>query len=157
MIGATHILLTLIWAGLLGEINLATLLSGGVLSLAVLSFLTRGTVASAEYFGKIPKVVNFIFYYLEELVRANLVIAYDILTPTHHMKPGVVAVPIQAKTDVEITLLANLISMTPGTLVLDISPDRRVLFVHALYVKDPEALRLEIQNKLEKRVLEILR
>jgi multicomponent Na+:H+ antiporter subunit E len=73
------------------------------------------------------------------------------------MTPGVVAIPIRAKTDLEITLLANLISMTPGTLSLDVSEDRKTLYVHAMYVKDPQDLRDDITNNLERRVLEILR
>lgn len=157
MLPVTHILLTLVWAGLLGEISMATLVSGSVLSYGILAFLSRGTKAYAAYFGKIPKVLAFAAYYLKELVRSNLIIAYDILTPTDYMKPGVVAVPIQANTDLEITLLANLITMTPGTLTLDLSPDRKTLYVHAMYIDDPEAVRDDIIQNLEKRVLEILR
>ncbi|GAB4175203.1 MAG: Na+/H+ antiporter subunit E [Terrimicrobiaceae bacterium] len=157
MLPATHILLTLVWAGLLGEISMSTLVSGFLLSYGILAFLSRGTAAYASYFGKIPKVLAFAAYYLKELVRSNLIIAYDVLTPTHHMKPGVVAVPIRAETDLEITLLANLISMTPGTLTLDLSPDRKTLYVHAMYIADPQALRDDIIQNLENRVLEILR
>lgn len=157
MLPATHILLTLVWAGLLGEFTLATLGSGFVLNYGILALLTRGTAAYEPHFGKVPKVLAFAAYYLKELVRSNLVIAYDILTPTHHMKPGVVAVPIRATTDLEITLLANLITMTPGTLTLDLSADRKTLYVHAMYIDDPQALRDDITGNLEKRVLKILR
>jgi multicomponent Na+:H+ antiporter subunit E len=68
-----------------------------------------------------------------------------------------VAIPLDVETDVEITLLANLITLTPGTLSMDISDDRKVLYVHAMYVDDPEALRAEIKNGFERRVLEMLR
>ena len=72
------------------------------------------------------------------------------------MRPGVIGIPIRAKTDLEITILANLITMTPGTLSLDISPDRRTLYIHAMYIHDPGALRKDIQENLERRVLELL-
>jgi len=151
------ILLTLVWAGLMGAVNAETLISGFVVSNAALYFLTRGQPAGARYFGKIPKIVSFLAYYLYELVKSNLVIAYDILTPEHHMKPGVLAIPIRAETDLEIALLANLITMTPGTLSLDLSPDRKTLYVHAMYIENPDALRKDITDNLERRVLEILR
>lgn len=157
MLSILHIVLTLLWAGLLGAFSLETLLSGIVLSYFVLMVVARGTEGYSSYFGKVPKVLAFAGYYLKELVKSNLMVAYDVLTPQHHMRPGVVAIPLRARTDFEITLLANLISMTPGTLSLDISRDRSVLFVHAMYLKDPEDLRRDITENLERRVLEILR
>jgi multicomponent Na+:H+ antiporter subunit E len=72
------------------------------------------------------------------------------------MRPGVIGIPLRARTDLEITVLANLITMTPGTLSLDVSPDRRTLYIHAMYIHDPEALRRDIQDNLERRVLELL-
>ena len=69
----------------------------------------------------------------------------------------VIGIPIKAQTDLEITVLANLITMTPGTLSLDISPDRKTLYVHAMYIRDPEALRRDIQENFEPRVLALLR
>jgi multicomponent Na+:H+ antiporter subunit E len=157
MLPLTNIILTLVWAGLLGEISLSTLGTGFVLSYGILYLLSRGQPGHSHYFGRVPRAIGFALYYLYELVKSNVIVAYDIITPTHHMKPGVVAIPLEAKTDFEITLLANLISMTPGTLSLDISHDRKVLFVHAMYIDDPEAIRREITEKFERRVLEILR
>jgi multicomponent Na+:H+ antiporter subunit E len=84
-------------------------------------------------------------------------VAFDVITPSQYMRPGVVAIPLTAKTDNEITMLANLISLTPGTLSLDVSDDRSVLYIHAMYVDDPDELRHEIKAGFERRVLEVLR
>lgn len=157
MLPALNILLTLVWAGLLGAISAETLISGFVLSYFVLFFVARSHREHNSYFGKVPKTISFVGYYLWELIKSNVIVAWDVLTPQHMMTPGVVAIPILAETDFEITLLANLISMTPGTLSLDVSDDRKTLYVHAMYVKDPQALRDDITNNLERRVLEILR
>jgi len=74
------------------------------------------------------------------------------------MQPGVVAIPLDARTEVEITVLSNLITMTPGSLSLDVSADRRVLYLHTMYGgDDPDRLREEIKTKFERRVLEVLR
>lgn len=157
MYPALNILLTLVWAGLLGSFGLANLVSGFVVSYALLYLVTRGLPGHARYFGKVPRLIAFAGYYLWELLKSNAIIAYDVLTPTHHMKPGVLAIPLEAKTDLEITVLANLITMTPGTLSLDVSPDRKTLYVHAMYIKDPEAVRFDIKENLERRVLDLLR
>jgi multicomponent Na+:H+ antiporter subunit E len=86
-------------------------------------------------------------------------VAYDIITPHYFMKPAVMAFPLEAKTDMEITILANLITLTPGTLSIDVSDDKKILYVHAIYIKDGdlEGLKNEIKNGFEKKLLEITR
>ncbi len=81
------------------------------------------------------------------------------LAESDYICPGVVAVPLDAKTDIEITLLACLITLTPGSVSLDLSEDRKTLFVHAMYIdnQDVEAYRRSIKEGLERRVLELLR
>ena len=54
-------------------------------------------------------------------------------------------------------MLANLITLTPGTLTLDVAPDRKSLYVHAMFVDDPEQIRAEIKNGMERRLLEVMR
>ncbi len=81
------------------------------------------------------------------------------IVPRSVVCPGVVAIPLDVRTDAEITLLANLITLTPGSVSLDLSEDRRVLYVHAMYIDgaDVEAYRRSIKEGLERRVLELLR
>ena len=69
----------------------------------------------------------------------------------------IVAIPLAAKTDVEITLLANLLTLTPGSVSLDVSSDRRFLYLHAMYIDDVDEYRESVKNTIEKRVLEVLR
>lgn len=157
MFPAINIILALLWAGMLGGISLANLASGFLLGYLVLFYTSRGTPGHKGYFGKVPKLLGFLVYYLWELLKSNAMIAYDVLTPSHHMTPGVIGIPLDARTDLEITVLANLITMTPGTLSLDISADRKTLFVHAMYIHNPDDLRADIKNNLERRVLELLR
>ncbi len=91
-------------------------------------------------------------YFVWELVLANLKVARDVLMPVKRLRPAVVAVPLDLETDWQITLLAILITLTPGTLSLDVSTDRRVLFIHAMHVDDPDALRREIKSGFERRI-----
>jgi multicomponent Na+:H+ antiporter subunit E len=87
-----------------------------------------------------------------ELVLANLRLARDVVGPIRRLSPGIVAVPLDVKTDAEIALLANLITLTPGTLSLDVSSDGRVLFVHAVSAENAQAVRSGIKAGFERRV-----
>jgi multicomponent Na+:H+ antiporter subunit E len=151
-----HLVLTLLLAVWLGGLTPRNLAVGLVAGYLLLWLVARFQGKQAKYFIKTPLFFSFLAYYAWELLKSNAVILYEILTPGLDMRPGVVGIPIRARTDLEITILANLITMTPGTLSLDISPDRRTLYIHALYIHDPEALRKDIQDNLERRVLELL-
>lgn len=91
-------------------------------------------------------------YFVWELVLANLKVARDVLLPVKRLRPAIVAVPLDLKTEWQITLLSILITLTPGTLSLDVSTDRKILFIHAMHVPDPEALRREIKSGFERRI-----
>ena len=106
---------------------------------------------------KIPKLVALFAFFLGELVISSMRIAWDVLTPRAYRAPGIVAVPLDAQSDTEIATVANLISLTPGSLSVDVSSDRRTLYVHSMFAGDPDELRMEIKNGFERRVLEILR
>jgi multicomponent Na+:H+ antiporter subunit E len=151
-----NLLLALVWVAMTGGFTPLNLALGFGLGYLILFFAQR-VLGRATYFRKMRQVIGFVGFYLRELILANLRLAYDVVTPGFHMRPAVVAVPLDARTDAEITLLANLITMTPGSFSLDIADDRTVLYVHAMYVDDPAAYRREIKDGLERRVLELLR
>jgi multicomponent Na+:H+ antiporter subunit E len=105
---------------------------------------------------RLAKAVPFSVLFLWELVLANTVVAWEVLTPRNYMRPGIVAVPIRARHDHEIAMLANLISLTPGTLTLEVAEDRSVLYVHSLHLLSPDHLRSRV-SRLEDRLLWMLR
>lgn len=152
-----NILLAATWAVATGMFSLGNLTVGFVLGYFILLFARRA-IGPSNYFAKVPRVVGFFFFYVGQLILANLRVAYDVITPTHYMRPGVIAVPLDVETDAELTLLANLITLTPGTLSLDLSPDRKTLYVHTMYIdEDAVWVRRLIKEGLERRVLEVMR
>ena len=151
-----NIILALSWAALTGGVTALSLAIGFVLGFVIL-FAVRRLLQPSRYFEKLWQSLRLASLFAWELLVANLRIAYEVVTPSHNMKPGVVAIPLDVETDVEITLLANLITLTPGTLSLDVSDDRRVLYIHAMYVDDADKLRLSIKDGFAKRVMELLR
>jgi len=148
--------LALAWSALSGEFGPTNLLIGLLLGYVVL-FISRRAIGPTDYFIKVPLAFSFAAYFLRELVLANLRVAYDVLTPRPHMQPRIIALPLQVRTPAEITALSYLISLTPGTLSLDVSADRKVLYIHAMYARDADALRQELTNGIERRLLQLMR
>lgn len=105
---------------------------------------------------RLLKAIPFTFFFLWDLTVANAVVAWEVVTPRHYMRPGIVEVPIRSSRPIEIALLANLISLTPGTLSLEVGEDRAALYVHALHLVSPEDLRVRVR-RLEDRLLWVLR
>ncbi len=125
---AISILMAVIWATVSGSFTLLNLIFGFVLSLVLL--------------------------FLVELAKSAWRVATLVLSPKMDLKPGVFAYPLTVKSDWEISLLANLITLTPGTLSVDVSEDRQTLYVHALDCSDIEAARRDIADGFEKKIME---
>ncbi|MEX0884552.1 MAG: Na+/H+ antiporter subunit E [Cyclobacteriaceae bacterium] len=152
----SNLFLSFIWLAVTGNFTFENFVFGFLLGF-ILMWLIATNRREDKYFYRAPKLIYFIFYFIYELIKANLQVAYDVVTPRFYMKPGIIQIPLTAKSDLEITLLANLISLTPGTLSLDVSNDREVLYVHAMYVSDKNEFIQSIKNGFEKKLLEILR
>jgi multicomponent Na+:H+ antiporter subunit E len=96
-------------------------------------------------------------FFARELVLSALSVAWLVLQPTVRPRPAFVSYPLTVSTDVQITLLAYLITLTPGTLSVDVSDDRKSLLIHALDVADTEILIGWIAAGFEARVLGVTR
>ncbi len=151
-----NLVLAMGWLALTGQFSLLSLVGGYVIGFGAL-WVFKPMYAQTRYFSLTKRVVGLILFFLQDLVMSSLRVVYDIVTPPIYARPGIIAMPLDAKTDVEILVTTNLISLTPGTLSLDLSPDRKILYVHAMFVDDPEALKRELKAGMEAKVLEALR
>jgi multicomponent Na+:H+ antiporter subunit E len=151
-----NLALALVWAMALGELTLANLAVGYALGFAILAAVGRA-LGSSRYFEKTLRLLEFAGFFAGQLVLSSLRVAADVVTPRHRARPAILAVPLDARSDAEITLLANLVSLTPGSLSLDVSPDRSTLYVHVMFADDLEEARRDIKQGFERRILELLR
>ena len=150
-----NILLSIAWSALTGQFSPGDLAFGFVLGYAILWSLRR-QLRGERYFTKVPQVIYFVAYVAWQIILANLNVARTVLfTPKEQIRPGIVAIPLDIRTDAEITMLANLITLTPGTLSLDVADDRSCLYVHTIDVGDPEQFRREIKDGFERLVYEV--
>ncbi len=152
-----NILLAVAWAALQGYFSLSNLVIGYLIGYALLGVLARGAVLPSVYRAKVRAVISLAWFLLVEFIIANVRMAVDVLRIRSALEPGIVAIPLDAQEDYEILLLATLINLTPGTIAVDLSNDRTVLYLHVMHVSDPDAVRNEIKQSFERRVLDVLR
>ncbi len=149
-------LLALAWIALTGTFTPTNFAIGFGVGFGLL-WLNQRLMLPSNYFRKVPQVIGFVLFFLWELVMANLRMMFIVFSPRPAIRPAVVAIPLDVRSDIEITLLANLISLTPGSLYLDVSQDRCVMYVHTTHVDDLDAFRRSIKEGFERRVMEVLR
>ncbi len=144
------------YIGVQGQFSLSGFLIGFALGYLAL-WLTGPLYGRSRYFQRVPKTIRLAGFFLVELLLSTLRVFWDVVTPGHISRPGIVGVPLNAESDMEILLVANLISLTPGTLSIDLSEDRRILYVHVMFLDDPDRFRQGIKDGVERRVLEVMR
>ena len=151
-----NLILALTWAALQGELNAANLVIGFLVS-AALIYLFRRMFFRPLYFRKGVLGLTLALVFIKELIKSNIAVLRVVLNPWLRVRSGVIAVPTELTNDVALTMLANMITLTPGTLTLDISPDRRYLYVHTLNLDDPEEVKQEIRQAFEVYLRELSR
>ncbi len=148
------IVLILLWTALTGSFSGPNLLLGAAIAAAALVLL-RGSIGHPRTLRRVGPVIVLACVFGYELLASAVRVAMIVLTPKLRLRPAIVAVPLTVKSDLEITLLANLITLTPGTLSIDVSDDRSVLYVHVLMLRDRAELLAGIATGFEKRILAV--
>lgn len=151
-----HLVLAILWSMATGSLELLNLFVGFVVGGGVLHF-AGPALGDARYGIRAIRIVGLTVFFFKELFVSSVRVAIDVLRPNLTMTPALIAVPLELKNDGAITLLANIISLTPGTLSIDVAEDRSCLYVHAMYGDDPDAVRRSIKRDFERRILEVFR
>ncbi len=160
-----NIILALIWCLLQEKLNVAEFAIGSILGYGIIFMLRtvledrkteRKVLSISEYLVFILRIFRYLLIFIKEVIKANFEVVKIVLSPQLKMTPGIIAYKMKVKTDAGITLLANSITLTPGTLSVDISEDRKTLYIHALHIEDAEALEQSIRHSLEKYTKDIL-
>lgn len=153
-----NLVMALSWAAFTGNFSLESLILGFLLGMAILAFLRRDETA-VSYVVRLRRLLVFTVFYLKELVVSSLRVANDVIRPRHSLHPGIIAIPLDAKTPTEITVLATLLTLTPGSTTVTVSEEDRLLYLHHFYL-DPEKIeeiKLNIKRTYERQVLELMR
>lgn len=150
-----NVLLALAWSALMGNFDPPYLVFGFVLGYLIL-WLFYQKSPTPKYFREVPLVIEFVIFFLWEVFLSNIRLTITILSPKMNLRPAVVAVPLDLKSEVGIVILSHMITLTPGTLSLDISSNRHTIYVHVYDLDDPNKFVERIKSKFERRVREII-
>ncbi|AGI23347.1 Na+/H+ antiporter subunit E [Pseudomonas sp. MT3] len=142
------------WLLLVNDFSLGHWLLGAFLGLTI-PLLCRNLLLSAPRIRRPGLLLRFLGLVLYDIVLANLQVARLVLGPRSRLQPGFVEIPLELTDDLAITILASVITLTPGTVSADLSDDRRTLLVHGLDVPDPQALAADIKARYEAPLKEV--
>ncbi|MCF3935594.1 Na+/H+ antiporter subunit E [Acuticoccus sp. M5D2P5] len=149
-----NILLAIAWAAVSGSFSVVQLLFGFVLGGAAL-WLIREQIGGVRHFRGAWNALKLGVIFIIELIKSSIHVAILVLSPWRQLQPAIIAYPLTVESDAEITLLANLITLTPGTLSIDVSDDRRTLYVHAIDAPNPTEVIEDIKTGFEELILRV--
>lgn len=158
-------LLTLVWVALQGSLGVGTILLGVVFAVGILRLsrplfdveepgASRRLRQGGRPVLRLWHVLVLLLVFFREMIMSAVQVARYTVQPTLQIRPAIIEYPLDVETAREITVLANMISLTPGTLSMDVSPDRNYLYVHAITVStdDGSEVIADIKGSLEKHV-----
>ncbi|UTT42854.1 Na+/H+ antiporter subunit E [Exiguobacterium aurantiacum] len=146
--------IAIMWAVLWNSYTGVDFLLGYIVGIFIL-FVLRRFLHFDFYMRRVFAAFKLIALFIKELIMSNIDVVKVLLSPKLDIEPGIIEVPTQLKSDWELTLLASLISLTPGTLSMDFSEDKKSIFVHSIHVPDKEQMIREIHDSFEKAIMEV--
>lgn len=151
-----NLFLALAWMLLNGNYTGTNFILGFVVGFLALR-LSQPFGLKTSYFRRFHALIGLFLFFCYEMVISVARVVWDVVTPTHLSDPDIVYVPLDVESDLEISLLANMVSLTPGSLSLDVTTDKKHMVVHAMFAPEHEKVIREIKDGLEKRILEVTR
>ncbi len=155
---ALFIITLIFWLLVTFSLTLANIVVGVIAALITSYLFGRYFVTDVRKFlqpRRYAWLILYIFIFLWECIKANFDVAYRVLHPAMPIKPGIVRVQLEIKTDIAKTMLANSITMTPGTIAVDMKDD--IMYVHWIYVtsEDPEVYTRKVSGRFENYIKKI--
>jgi multicomponent Na+:H+ antiporter subunit E len=147
-----NMLIAVAWAAAAGDFSSASLglgFAAGFLALYAFS----GMQGDDRYHRRVLAALGLTSYFVYDLVKSSAQVAAAVLSPARRQRSRFVTMPLDVRSEFGIMLTANLISLTPGTLSVDVAEDRRSLLIHAMFADDPEGVVRGLKDGIERRVL----
>ncbi len=149
-----NVVLAFLWMFIKVSYDPISFIKGYIFGLLVI-FVLRRFFDSRFYLARLWSFIKLIFIFIRELILSNVAIVKIVLKPRLDMRPAIFAMDTELTKDWQIMLLSNLITLTPGTLVIDVSEDNKTLFIHAMNIGEVEDEINSIKNSFEKAILEV--
>ncbi len=148
--------IAIIWMFLSSSMTAKTFVIGYLIGM-ILIFMMGRFFKEKLYFRRVWALVKLTLIFFRELTLSNISVLQVVLRPKMDIQPAIFAMETELEEDWEITLLSSLITLTPGTIVVNVSGDQRTLYIHAIDVDDVEDAIFSIKNSFEKAIMEVSR
>lgn len=148
------ILLTLLWACMWGTFSPWALLGGFVIALPLLATVHRLGQDYLPGTWKLSlRIIPFIAFFVAQVIKSNIQVVKVVVAPNITLKPRIVRYSVQGLNDMQITTIANAFTLTPGTLSMGLSEDKRWLYIHCMFGADREAAIRDLDT-IKNRILQ---
>ncbi|MEM8884275.1 MAG: Na+/H+ antiporter subunit E [Planctomycetota bacterium] len=155
------LLLTLAWCVLTREYTIPNAALGVAIGALLHGVVRKRAQSEApparNAWTRIPAAIELLLFFFYELFVSSVRIAVLVARPKLEVKTAVVTVQVDPESEAELATLSNLVTLTPGTLSIDTSPDGKQLYVHVMGVDDLDAVRREIEEGFARRVRKVYR
>jgi multicomponent Na+:H+ antiporter subunit E len=151
-----NIIIAITWMFLSESYTAPSFIAGYIFGILFI-FLLRRFIPGEFYFKRVFNILKFILVFIKELIMSNIDMLKYVYSPKQIAEPGIFELPLDVKSNWEITLLTSLISLTPGTLSVALSDDNEKLFVHAMDIDDVHESIESIKGTFEKLIMEVTR
>lgn len=138
--------ITVLWVLLWGNLSIANVVSGLIVAVTVLTVSGLAATSSGESRSRLAPLaaLHFAGFFVYKLVEANIFLAWEIVTPNNRINTGVVEVPLRTESNVATMIVANVITLTPGSLVIEAVGSPPVLYVNVLHLHDLDRVRRDL-------------
>lgn len=153
-----NLFIALLWLLLVDEHipQLTTFFTGFVVGIGILYIMHR-FFGTKFYLRRVFKIIVLILIFVREILSSSYVIMKQILTPKLKITPGIFKYKTKLRGDWEITTLALLLTLTPGSVVMEVSEDGREFYIHAMDLDESYDSLLRSIAKFEKAIMEVTR
>jgi len=150
-----NLLLALTWCAASGALTTQNFALGFIVGFAILSVQTEIS-RGGKYRKKLWHLLVFVLFFVREVLMGSLDVAWAVIWPYRRIRPGIVALPLSARTTIQRTLLVNAMTLTPGTMSVELSADGKTLYVHVMDMENADEVRREFKHGLEAHLLRML-
>ncbi|NLW07950.1 MAG: Na+/H+ antiporter subunit E [Clostridia bacterium] len=151
-----NLFIAFLWMLLSNAWNSTTFMIGYLIGL-ILVFIMRRFFPTPFYLQKVLAIIKFLYVAIRELISSSIFVLKQAVSPRKTFVTGIFALNTVLEGDLEITILSLLITLTPGSVVIEVSPDGKVLYIHAMGIPDEKATVIPAIHAFEKAIMEVTR
>lgn len=151
-----NLLIAFLWMLLNDHWSILIFMTGYVIGIGIL-LLMRRFFPGPIYLKKILSILKLLYVFLKELIVSSLYVMKEIVSPTLKIEPGIIKIKTKLEGNWEITFLSMLLTLTPGSVILEVVPEERILFIHAMDVPSSQKTVIKATRAFEKAIREVTR